>query len=230
MVVVAAILGAALALGVFQWEEASRAAGATVPTAVAAADRPSVPSPQAVGASTVPAGAASSPELQAGAKVFADKCNSCHPGAKAGVGPALYGPEFGARFPEDGPVKLVIRQGRGVMPAFALAQVGDSDLDAVVAYLRSLKSAPASQPTPTPTVQVVGAATVFAARCDICHPGAKAGIGPAIYGSALNGKYPDDAALMQAIRQSHGNHPAFPPEKLSDEDLNGLISYLHSLK
>ena len=48
-------------------------------------------------------------------------------------------PEFNARYPEDGPLKLVIREGRGGMPATPLAELSDSDLNSVVTYLRSLK-------------------------------------------------------------------------------------------
>ena len=76
---------------------------------------------------------------------------ACHPGANAGIGPALYGPQFAQRYPEDGPLIAVVRQGKGGMPALSPAQLGDADLADVIAYLRGLQSgAIAPEPTPTP--------------------------------------------------------------------------------
>ena len=156
MVFVAAGLGVALALGLYQWESSSRAAVASRRPVAAARESAAPPPPVAAQASgtataaaaqiatasaatSATASAAPAPEIEAGGRAFARACDLCHPSAKAGVGPAVYGPEFNARYPEDGPLKLVIREGRGAMPATPLTQLSDSDLNAVVAYLRSLK-------------------------------------------------------------------------------------------
>jgi mono/diheme cytochrome c family protein len=73
--------------------------------------------------------------------VFAANCNSCHPSANAGLGPALHGPSFTAHFPDNGPLIAVIRNGRSgtAMSAFPSSSISDADLNALVAYLRSLK-------------------------------------------------------------------------------------------
>src|SRR6516162_6470739 len=47
----------------------------------------------------------------AGQIVFTSNCNSCHPKANAGIGPALYGPQFSARYPDEAAIAAVIRQG-----------------------------------------------------------------------------------------------------------------------
>ncbi|HLZ10555.1 MAG TPA: c-type cytochrome [Chloroflexota bacterium] len=109
-------------------------AATTAPT-VSATPTPTAP----VAPSATPAGGASSALVATGARVFAANCNACHPKANAGVGPALHGSAFTARFPDDGPLKLLIRTGHNVMPSFSPAVISDADLNAIVAYLRSLK-------------------------------------------------------------------------------------------
>lgn len=92
-----------------------------------------------------------------GQRVFATQCNSCHPGANAGIGPALYGPQFAERYPEDSVLIAVIHQGKGGMPAFSSDQVSDQDLVNMVAYMRGLGSgALAPEPTPTPRLRQRG--------------------------------------------------------------------------
>jgi len=90
-------------------------------------------------------------DAAAGQRAFAAQCTSCHPGANAGIGPAVYGPQFAERYPDDGPLAAVIRQGKSGMPAFAPDQISDQELSNIVAYLRGLASgAVAPEPTPTP--------------------------------------------------------------------------------
>jgi mono/diheme cytochrome c family protein len=87
----------------------------------------------------------------AGQRVFASACASCHPNANAGIGPALYGPQFADRYPDDAAIAAVIRQGKGGMPGFSPGQLGDQDLANINSYLRGLGSgAIAPEPTPTP--------------------------------------------------------------------------------
>jgi mono/diheme cytochrome c family protein len=62
------------------------------------------------------------------------QCHQCHPGGEAGLGPSL----------NDKPLpgfmmKFQIRHGIGAMPAFSKDNVGDEDLDAVVAYVKALR-------------------------------------------------------------------------------------------
>ncbi len=118
------------------------------PTAAAGTPSPSAagtPSPVAVSTPTATAAPAVTPsptpagDPVVGARVFAGTCSSCHPNANAGVGPALHGAQFSALFPDDSALKAFIRQGHGVMPAFPPSKLSDTNLDNIVAYLRSLK-------------------------------------------------------------------------------------------
>lgn len=80
---------------------------------------------------------APAPELNeqatTGQTVFMEKCNRCHPGGEAGLGPALNDkpfPDFLKRFQ--------VRHGLGVMPHFPKEELSDQQLDAVVEYLKAL--------------------------------------------------------------------------------------------
>jgi mono/diheme cytochrome c family protein len=90
-------------------------------------------------------------DATAGKDAFARACNACHPNAGAGIGPALYGPQFAQRYPDDSSIAAVIRRGKGGMPAIASSSLTDQDLANVIAYMRGLGSgAIAPEPTPTP--------------------------------------------------------------------------------
>jgi mono/diheme cytochrome c family protein len=98
---------------------------------------------------------ASGNDAAVGQRVFATTCNSCHPNANAGIGPALHGSAFASRYPDDNLLVAVIRQGKGGMPAFSPSELSDVDLAHVVAYMRSLgTSEPAPEPTSTPRPRV----------------------------------------------------------------------------
>ena len=69
-----------------------------------------------------------------GQVVFMEKCNRCHPGGEAGLGPALTDkpfPDFLKRFQ--------VRHGLGVMPAFDKSEMTDEQLSDVLAYIRALR-------------------------------------------------------------------------------------------
>jgi mono/diheme cytochrome c family protein len=154
----ALVLAALIVSGLYAWDSGARAAEAALrPQPVAPlAPGPTQALPLAAAASPAASPAASSgPEATgdsaAGQRVFATLCNACHPGASAGLGPALYGPQFAQRYPDDAAIAAVIRQGKGGMPAFAPGQLSDADLASMLAYLHGLGSgAVAPEPTPTP--------------------------------------------------------------------------------
>jgi len=77
---------------------------------------------------------ADEPGLTAGRQVFLVHCHQCHPGGEAGLGPALNNK------PLPGPlIRLQIRTGLGVMPAFNEDQISADEMDDLIAYLRSLR-------------------------------------------------------------------------------------------
>jgi len=70
---------------------------------------------------------------------------------------------------------------------------------------------------------------VFGRLCDACHPGAGAGFGPALIGSAFELEYGDDSALIAVIRQGENGMPAFPVPRLSETELQYVIAFMRSL-
>jgi mono/diheme cytochrome c family protein len=76
-----------------------------------------------------------SPDLT-GEQLFIRSCNTCHPGGKKGFGPSLE--IIPDKYPEDAALKLLIRQGKGVMPGQPKQTLNDQELDNLVDYLRKL--------------------------------------------------------------------------------------------
>lgn len=74
------------------------------------------------------------PRVARGETVFMAKCNKCHPGGEAGLGPSLNNrplPEFFVRYQA--------RSGTGAMPPFDADELPDKDLADVTAYLKALR-------------------------------------------------------------------------------------------
>jgi mono/diheme cytochrome c family protein len=82
--------------------------------------------------------ATSDPRVEHGRQVWMMKCDRCHPGGEAGLGPATNDkplPEF--------LIATQIRTGLGAMPAFTKAEMSDSDVAAVIAYMKAIRRADA---------------------------------------------------------------------------------------
>lgn len=76
----------------------------------------------------------SDPAVAHGQQVYMSRCDKCHPGGDAGLGPSLNNkplPGFMMAFQA--------RHGLGAMPAFTSEELPRADLDAVVAYLKALR-------------------------------------------------------------------------------------------
>ncbi|UYQ94100.1 cytochrome c [Chitinophaga horti] len=72
--------------------------------------------------------------LKSGQVLFMRYCESCHPGANAGLGPGLKAtPGFLQRFQ--------VRHGFGTMPAFKKDVLPKKDLDDIIHYIKALKKA-----------------------------------------------------------------------------------------
>jgi mono/diheme cytochrome c family protein len=65
--------------------------------------------------------------------VFAQYCQSCHPGGGRGAGPSLV--QSGISREE---FVSTVRQGKGRMPAFNAGLIPDDDLNAMYDYISSL--------------------------------------------------------------------------------------------
>jgi mono/diheme cytochrome c family protein len=84
-----------------------------------------------------------SQQASAGQLAFMEKCNKCHPGGEAGLGPALNDkpfPDFLKRFQ--------VRHGLGVMPHFPKEELSDTQLDAILDYLKALHENPSRASKP----------------------------------------------------------------------------------
>jgi len=78
-------------------------------------------------------------QVELGERIFTARCNQCHPGGAAGLGPAVNNkpvPGFMIAFQ--------VRHGLGAMPRFSKSQLSDRQLDAVIAYLKDLRNRPVS--------------------------------------------------------------------------------------
>jgi len=74
------------------------------------------------------------PALQAGQRIFATYCTTCHRGGQGGAGPRLIDTDL-----TDIQIRNTVRQGDDRMPAFGQTEVPDSELQSLVDYIRSLK-------------------------------------------------------------------------------------------
>lgn len=74
------------------------------------------------------------PQVALGERVFAHACHACHPNALAGLGPGIVDKPIPSWL-----VRLQVRIGLGVMPAFSAEEIDDEELDALVAYLDALR-------------------------------------------------------------------------------------------
>lgn len=72
--------------------------------------------------------------LATGQAVFARYCTACHPGGGRGSGPSLI-----TSSDSDAKRRAIVRQGHRPMPAFGPDLLSDADLDALLAYIRTLK-------------------------------------------------------------------------------------------
>jgi mono/diheme cytochrome c family protein len=175
VLVVAILAGGLVGLRLFRWEQAVRAPEVTI---AASAPSPQVslrgyPQPEVTALAT----SAGQPSGQA---TFGQYCDACHPGGGSGLGPALIGPEFEANFADDAKLTALLRNGTPRMPGFPSSRISDTQLVALIAYLRQV-GLQAAAPEATPTeVNVLGQLTwtgsyaldiqpIFDAYCVRCH-------------------------------------------------------------
>lgn len=78
---------------------------------------------------------------------------------------------------------------------------------------------------PVPTGQIAQGQHVFDQHCNQCHPGGRAGVGP-----ALRNKDLPPALIKTQVRTGGGKMPAFSEHHISDKELNALIAYVEWLQ
>ena len=70
-----------------------------------------------------------------GHRVLPQPCNPCHPGGAAGLAPSINDKPLPV-----GLMKTQVRQGLGLMPAFSEKEITDEELDAIIRYLKALRT------------------------------------------------------------------------------------------
>ncbi len=73
-------------------------------------------------------------EVVQGKMLYDTYCNSCHPGGASGLGPALNNKPLPGFL-----IRLQIRKGIGVMPAFSDEVISDEQSKMIVAYMKKLR-------------------------------------------------------------------------------------------
>ncbi len=81
------------------------------------------------------AAAARSSDLT-GEQIFMRSCNTCHPGGKEGMGPALN--QLNKHFSEDAMLVAFLRKGKGTMPGQPKNTIDDQEMSGLVVYVRAL--------------------------------------------------------------------------------------------
>ena len=80
---------------------------------------------------------ASGDTLARGEQVFYRHCHQCHAGGESALGPAINNKPLPGWL-----MRTQVRYGLGVMPAFSEQEIGDRDLDNLIAYLVALRRRP----------------------------------------------------------------------------------------
>ena len=75
-----------------------------------------------------------SADVRQGEVAFDRHCSHCHPGGERGLAPAINNKPLPGFL-----IKFQVRRGIGAMPAFSEQEIGDQELDALVAYLKTLR-------------------------------------------------------------------------------------------
>lgn len=66
---------------------------------------------------------------------------------------------------------------------------------------------------------------VFMDSCDDCHPDGGEDVGPSLIGDPHS-----PAQLRRQVREGSGRMRPFPPNRLSDEELEALLAYLATIQ
>ena len=65
--------------------------------------------------------------------------------------------------------------------------------------------------------------------CNTCHPGGGQGVGKSLVGEHFTQRYPTDEALAERIRRGGGQMPPYPPERMSEQELQDVMAYIRWL-
>jgi mono/diheme cytochrome c family protein len=195
-----------------------------------------------------------------GATLFAENCSACHgqfgeggpnPARAGDIIPPISTSEYLVTR-DDTTLRNIISQGQ---PNFGMSPFGaenggpldDTQLDALVAFLRSWEANPpveeppifateiplptpeVTAPTPEPAPSLTGG-QLFAIACASCHGAQGEGdVGPALNTQEFQDQY-DDQALFDTISEGHTATPMVAwGESLPEEQIQLLVEYIRVL-
>lgn len=95
----------------------------------------------------------------------------------------------------------------------------------LVACAPAYRGAPILGPLDTSDPLVARGERAFAEYCHSCHPSAGTGLGPGIADKPLPGWL-----VRFQVRNGLGQMPAFPPDVIDSEELDGIIAYIAALR
>jgi mono/diheme cytochrome c family protein len=187
---------------------------------------------------------------QAGQQLFAQNCSPCH-GAlgEGGPNPAKPGSTISPittseflKTRDDATLRAIISQGQpdsGMSPFASTngGQLDDTQIDAIVAYLRSWENKPLEalppQPTPTtiaaPTLSPKSGETIYAGLCAQCH-GPK-GEGVDGFGSPLNAaefQQDTDQQIFDKINNGVGNYMPAWAGTLTSDQIDQVVKFIRT--
>ena len=128
-----------------------------------------------------------------------------------------------------GPFVLIVGLGLGTLMAGGM-YVAEANMRARVT---PQALGPVEPPAPVSLQVAGGDATAGRAKyqrpCAGCHGPNGNGDTP-LHGPLLNVYYPDDRLLAGIIRNGIGSMPGTPPDKLSDQDMADVITFMRALR
>ncbi|MDP2936334.1 MAG: c-type cytochrome [Dehalococcoidia bacterium] len=193
--------------------------------------------------------------VERGAPLFASLCSGCHGQRGEGkVGPMVAGGAYlqrrgiqagdpnGMRLAEIEMRKTIARGvPKTVMPAWAVEEGGSLNQEQIleIAYLmlygeekdwhkvETLAAGGVQQPfvaTGGASDPVSQGRQIYEAKgCNACHgPKGEGGVGPALPGFS-------EAQITTQVRTPKGTMPAFPPDRLSNDEIKALAAFIESL-
>lgn len=95
----------------------------------------------------------------------------------------------------------------------------------LVACAPAYRGAPILGPLDTTDPLVARGERAFAEYCHSCHPSAGTGLGPGIADKPLPGWL-----IRFQVRNGLGQMPAFPPDEIAPEELDGIVAYIAALR
>lgn len=159
LILVGLLAGGVVGMGLYRWESATRVTDQPAAALPAASETPPPAPAQSNGTLRAPSAAVDS---AAGQAVYAQLCDACHPGGGSGLGPALFGQEFQARYGDDESLGDIIRVGLDGMPGFPEARIPETELAELITFIRQIagRGPSSAEARPTPTeVSVLGEMT-----------------------------------------------------------------------